>query len=99
MPRRSTGKGELREKAMGFGLLSDPTRLGILATLAKGPQNVTSICEALGLKQPTVSHHLKLLRMERLVRSSRQGKSVVYETEASGLRALGSAVDKLKPKK
>ena len=89
---------EIRDQAQGFGLLSDPTRLGILSLLAKGPKNVTALCKALGLKQPTVSHHLGLLRMGRLVINTRQGKSVVYTTDKANLKALASAVGRLMPK-
>ena len=76
MAKKSAAKcGEL---ARGFSLLSDPTRLGILAQLSKGPKNVTALCKALGLKQPTISHHLGLLRMGCLVVGTRAGKSVIY---------------------
>jgi len=85
----------LRDWAQGFGLLSDPTRLGILTQLARGPKNVTGLCKALGLRQPTVSHHLGLLQMGRLVVGTRQGKSVVYSTDKANLKALASAVGKL----
>ena len=91
-------RADLRDQAQGFGLLSDPTRLGILAQLAKGPKNVTALCKALGLKQPTVSHHLGLLRMGRLVVGTRQGKAVVYSTDKANLKALASALGKLIPK-
>ena len=50
--RTSVRKADLLEWARGFSLLSDPTRLGILSLLAKGPKNVTALCKALGLKQP-----------------------------------------------
>ncbi|HUU90122.1 MAG TPA: metalloregulator ArsR/SmtB family transcription factor [Phycisphaerae bacterium] len=91
-------RSAFRDQAQGFGLLSDPTRLGILSLLAKGPKNVTALCKALGLKQPTVSHHLGLLRMGRLVINTRQGKSVVYSTDKANLKALASALAKLMPK-
>lgn len=92
-------KAELSEWARGFGLLSDPTRLGVLKTLASGPKNVTALCKALGLKQPTVSHHLGLLRMGRLVIGTRMGKSVVYATDKKNLKELASAITKLTPAK
>jgi len=91
-------KAAFRDQAQGFGLLSDPTRLGILAILAKGPKNVTALCKGLGLKQPTVSHHLGLLRMGRLVINTRQGKFVVYATYKANLKALASALGKSMPK-
>jgi len=91
-------KTELRDLAQGFSMLSDATRLGILTNLARGPRNVTALCNALKLKQPTVSHHLGLLRMSRLVVGTRQGKSVVYTTDKANLKALASALGKLMPK-
>ncbi|MBE3095813.1 MAG: winged helix-turn-helix transcriptional regulator [Planctomycetes bacterium] len=84
--------------AEGFALLSDLTRLGILSVLAKGPKNVTALCEAVGLKQPAVSNHLGLLRMGRLVNGVRQGKSVVYATDKANVKALASALGKLTAK-
>ncbi len=87
----------LREWAQGFSLLSDKTRLGILAELADGPKNVTAICKALRLKQPTISHHLGLLRMGRLATGQREGKSVVYTVNKGNLKALDSALSTLTP--
>lgn len=59
-------------------LLSDKTRVSILMLLAEGEMNVTSLCRALELPQPTVSHHLGLLRMSNLIANRRQGKQVFY---------------------
>lgn len=61
-----------------FRLLSDKTRLNILMMLAEGERNVSSLCEELGLPQPTVSHHLGLLRMQNLISNRRNGKQVFY---------------------
>jgi DNA-binding transcriptional ArsR family regulator len=61
-----------------FRLLSDRTRLNILMILAEGERNVTRLCEELGLPQPTVSHHLGLLRMRNLITNRRNGKQVFY---------------------
>jgi ArsR family transcriptional regulator len=92
-------KAELAEWARGFSLLSDSTRLGILKVLAGGPKNVTALCGALRLKQPTISHHLGLLRMGRLVEGTRRGKSVVYVTDAASIKALAAGLGKLTPKR
>lgn len=68
-----------REELVGlFKLLSDGTRLDLLMLLAKGEQNVTTLCEELGLPQPTVSHHLALLRMSNVISNRRSGKKVFY---------------------
>ena len=61
-----------------FRLLSDKTRLNILMLLAQGERNVTSLCQELDLPQPTVSHHLGLLRMHNLIGNRRDGKQVYY---------------------
>ncbi len=61
-----------------FKLLSDGTRLDILMLLTAGERNVTSLCQELGLPQPTVSHHLGLLRMSNVIANRRSGKQVFY---------------------
>jgi len=59
-------------------LLSDKTRLQLVFLLAKGECNVTSLGEDLKLRQPTVSHHLGLLRMNGMVVANRKGIQVMY---------------------
>jgi DNA-binding transcriptional ArsR family regulator len=61
-----------------FKLLSDKTRLAILQILCEQEMNVTAMCRELQLPQPTVSHHLGLLRMNRLIVNRRNGKEVFY---------------------
>ncbi len=58
--------------------LSDPTRLRLLGVLQGGESNVTALCRKLRLPQPTVSHHLGLLRTAGLVANRRDGKLVYY---------------------
>jgi DNA-binding transcriptional ArsR family regulator len=70
---------DIRELTAIFQLLSDPTRLTILRLLlTTGERNVGMLCQDLKLPQPTVSHHLGLLRSKRLVESRRQGKQIYY---------------------
>ncbi len=61
-----------------FRLLSDKTRLNILLLLANGERHVNAICEALRLPQPTISHHLGLLRESNIIHKRRAGKQVFY---------------------
>ncbi|MBV8780529.1 MAG: metalloregulator ArsR/SmtB family transcription factor [Phycisphaerae bacterium] len=61
-----------------FRLLGDKTRLNIVLLLAQGERNVTSLTDALSLPQPTVSHHLGLLRMHNVIGNRRNGKQVFY---------------------
>lgn len=60
--------------------LSDPTRQDMLQMLQKkGAMGVTAIVAAFGLhSQPTISHHLRILRQEGLVVSRRAGKEMIY---------------------
>jgi DNA-binding transcriptional ArsR family regulator len=53
--------------------------------------------KALKKKQPTISHHLGLLRMGRLVNSQRQGKSVTYTADKANLKALAAGLAQLTP--
>ena len=69
---------DLEQLTALFRLLSDKTRLNILIMLTQGERNVTSLCQELDLPQPTVSHHLGLLRMSNLIGNRREGKQVYY---------------------
>ena len=58
--------------------LSDPTRILILYALNETPRNVTELTNELGLPQPTISRHLKVLRERGLVLTERQGTVITY---------------------
>ena len=74
-----------------FRILGDQTRLRILMELRDGPLNVTALVKKLRMHQPTVSHHLGLLRRGELVVARRSGKQIFYslnEGKSVGERAL-----------
>ena len=73
-----------------FGVLSDPTRLRLLSLIgAKGEACAAcEMVEPLGVSQPTVSHHLKVLRQAGLVESEKRGRWVYYRTVTQRLAAL-----------
>ncbi len=48
---------------------------------AEGEQHVTQLCRKLRAPQPTISHHLGLLRIHGLVRGRREGKLVYYSLD------------------
>ncbi|MCS7283826.1 MAG: metalloregulator ArsR/SmtB family transcription factor [Anaerolineae bacterium] len=58
--------------------LADPKRILLLYALAEGPRRVTDLAEALGFPQPTVSHHLRILRERGLVTAEQEGTAVYY---------------------
>jgi len=71
--------GEAGALAARFKALADPTRVAIVNRLAAAEE--VCVCDfvaALDLAQPTVSHHLKVLRDAGLVESSRRGTWAFY---------------------
>lgn len=64
-----------------FKALGDPIRLRLLSLIAARPDGEICVCEltpAFELSQPTISHHLKLLRQAGLVDCERRGTWVYY---------------------
>jgi DNA-binding transcriptional ArsR family regulator len=59
-------------------VLAAPARLAIVTELAAQPRFVHELVERLGLSQPLVSSHLRVLRGARLVGVERQGREAVY---------------------
>ena len=59
-------------------VLCDETRLRILLALTGGQRDVTALSASLRLPQPTISHHLTVLRGGRLLVNRRWGKHVYY---------------------
>ena len=73
--------------------LSDPTRLMLAAALREGGE--LCVCDLAWISeraQNLVSHHLRVLRSHRLVRSRRDGKLVMYELTPVGLSLLSSVL-------
>jgi DNA-binding transcriptional ArsR family regulator len=58
--------------------LSNPKRLIILATLAKGEKSVGELAEASGVTLANISQHLTVLRSHNIVKSRKEGQTVYY---------------------
>jgi DNA-binding transcriptional ArsR family regulator len=71
-----------------FRLLGDASRLRIVVACLRKPLAVSDIAEKLGLSVSLVSHHLRLLKGARLVRSERQGKQVFYGADDDHVRRM-----------
>lgn len=69
---------ELLELADLFKMFSDSTRIKILYELFDGEKSVTEICDDIEMNQSAVSHQLRALKSSKLIRSRRDGKSVMY---------------------
>jgi ArsR family transcriptional regulator len=59
--------------------LSDDTRQQILVMLLDGEKCVSDIVEVFDMSQPTISHHLSILKRFNLVTSRKEGKLVFYD--------------------
>src|SRR5215208_3870277 len=73
--------------------LGEPTRLEIYRVIAAQtePLCVCDVVERFPLRQPTISHHLKVLREAELVTVSRRGKWAYYAPNPRGLELLRQA--------
>ena len=87
---------DLQDIADVCKLLSDSTRLSLVAILAKGAKPVMALCVALKLSQPTVSYHLALLRMSGLVDRVRKGKQMIYSLNRAKLAPARAFLAKIK---
>lgn len=88
-------------EAVLFRALGDPHRLAILATLARAGDDVC-VCDftsGLPLNQPTVSHHLRVLREAGLVTCERRGTWVYYRIAADARERIDLASDAFFPQK
>jgi ArsR family transcriptional regulator len=84
-----------------FKALADPHRLAMLATLARADDEVC-VCDftsALPLNQPTVSHHLRILRDAGLVACERRGTWVYYRIADGAAKRIATATHSLIPER
>ena len=78
--------------AARFKALADPTRVAIVNRLAAGESCVCDLNAAFELSQPTISHHLKVLRDVGLVEASRRGTWAYYRLVPAAVDALRGAL-------
>lgn len=82
---------ESAQLAAAFRALGDPVRLRLLALLLTARGGEVCACDLvdpLGRSQPTISHHLKVLREAGLVSSTRRGTNVWYSVRRAQIDAL-----------
>jgi ArsR family transcriptional regulator len=85
--------GAAEELARRFKALADPARVAIVNRLAgAGEVCVCAFVDDLGLAQPTVSHHLKILREAGLVEATRRGTWAYYRLVPDAVRELGATL-------
>ncbi len=71
-----------------FRLMGDPTRLRIVLTCLDEPISVGEIAMRLDSSPSLVSHHLRLLKAARVLRSERRGKQIFYSALDEHIRCV-----------
>lgn len=81
--------------ARTFKALGDPTRVRLLSLIAASAGGEACICDLtdpVGLSQPTVSHHMKLLVDAGLATREQRGRWAYYRVERAALERASSAI-------
>lgn len=79
--------------AAAFKALADPVRLRLFSLIASHPDGEACVCDLSGafdVSQPTISHHLKVLREAGLLTSERRASWVYYRASADALESLAA---------
>jgi ArsR family transcriptional regulator len=100
-PPASVDSVDRTDAAALFKALGDPHRLTMIATLARAEDEVC-VCDftsALPLNQPTVSHHLKILRDAGLVTCERRGTWVYYRLADDARSRITAALNGIVPER
>ena len=88
-------KTDAEQLALGFKAIADPGRLQLLNYIAAQPSGEACVChlmKPLDVKQPTVSHHLRVLYDAGLLDRERRGTWVYYRIIPQRLAALRDAL-------
>ena len=78
----------LFELADLFKVFGDSTRLRIMVNISGSEMAVNDIAEALGMEQSTISHQLRVLRQNKLVRVRREGKQMYYSLDDDHVKKI-----------
>ncbi|MBQ3664682.1 MAG: helix-turn-helix transcriptional regulator [Lachnospiraceae bacterium] len=79
---------ELYDLAELFKVFGDSTRIRILFVLFEAEVCVCDLAQALNMTQSAISHQLKILRQNKLVKSRREGKSIFYSLADEHVRTI-----------
>ncbi|MFW0783418.1 metalloregulator ArsR/SmtB family transcription factor [Gordonia sp. CPCC 206044] len=89
---------EFATAAARLKALGDPVRLRLLQAMSTRPGGESCVCDLLGLfevSQPTISHHLKVLREAGLVAGERRGTWVYYRVVPEVVQQLSQILEPL----
>lgn len=86
---------EAEQLARALRVLAEPARLRLMSLIGGQPDGEACVCDLtlpLGLSQPTVSHHLKVLAEAGLVEREQRGRWAFYRVRREPMRALSAAI-------
>ena len=86
--RESPDMDMLCDLADLFKVFGDSTRIRIMFTISDTEMSVLSIAEALNMEQSTISHQLRVLRQNKLVRVRREGKQIYYSLDDDHVKKI-----------
>ena len=95
MVREVIQPAEAETLAEGFKALGDPTRLRLISLVASHQDAEACVCELtdpVGLSQPTVSHHLKILVDTGILTREQRGKWAYYRLVPEVLNVLAALI-------
>jgi DNA-binding transcriptional ArsR family regulator len=94
--RDSHGEQDLRRLRLLYRALGDETRLRIIGLLAEiGPMPVNELSSRVGLSQPLISWHLRILRLAGVVDTQRQGRATICRLRHAAFEELHAAEARL----
>ncbi|MEV0153828.1 metalloregulator ArsR/SmtB family transcription factor [Micromonospora sp. NPDC050686] len=92
LQQRLPGAPEVEAATDMLRMLSDPTRLRLMALLRDGEYDVTALVGAVATARPAVSQHLGKLRLAGLVSARREGRRSLYRAKGGHVRRLVTEV-------
>ncbi|MCM1258996.1 MAG: metalloregulator ArsR/SmtB family transcription factor [Roseburia sp.] len=81
-------ENELYDLAELFKVFGDSTRIRILFVLFETEVCVCDLAQALNMTQSAISHQLRILKQNKLVKSRREGKSIFYSLADDHVRTI-----------
>jgi DNA-binding transcriptional ArsR family regulator len=95
-PPETPGDHDLRRLRTLYRALGDETRLRVIGLLAEvGPLPVRELSARVGLSQPLISWHLRILRLAGLIDTTRQGREVICRLRTDAFEELHEAEGRL----
>ena len=89
LPHETSSERDLRRLRVFYRALGDETRLRIIGLLAElGPMPVNQLSARVGLSQPLISWHLRILRLAGLIDTRRHGREVICQLRIAAFDEL-----------